>query len=103
MNSVRVWSLPVTKEKALKLWDLLERKISPAEAQDALFSLLGHEDLYAQFEGASPHEDVRPYILATLKEMLWNSPPCYRKAWQEDAWKICEAALYQRRLNELSA
>ena len=102
MSAVRVWSLPVTRDKALRLWDLLERKLEPKEAQEQLFTIFGHEDMFAQLEQAPAHEDMRPTILYFLKEMLWNPPACYRKAWQDDAWKICEAALYQKRMIALS-
>ncbi len=102
MSAVRVWSLPVTKDKALRLWDLLERKLEPSEAIDHLYFLFGHEEMFAEFEEAQPGTDVRPYILRYLKDMLRNPPPCYRKAWQDDAWKICEAAVYQRRIGALA-
>lgn len=102
MSGVRVWSLPVTKDKALKLWDLLERKLEPREALEHLFTLLGHEELFTQLENAPEGSDVRPYILRCLKEMLWNTPPSYRGAWQDEAWKICEATVYQQRFASLS-
>lgn len=92
----------MTKDKALKLWDLLERRLSPDEAREQLFALFGHEELFEEFDQADENADVRPSILKHLKDMLWNSPPCYRNAWQDEAWKICEAAVYQRRMTALS-
>lgn len=94
---LRVWSLPVTRDKALKLFDLLEAEIRPIEAKDHLFAILGHEGLFQQLDAAGPNEDVRPRIRRCLKEMLWNSPPCFRSAWQIDARRICEAVAYPER------
>lgn len=94
---MRVWSLPVTKEKALKLWHLLEYRIGPKEAENHLFSLLGHEGLFEQLSKSSHDEDVRPYIRQCLKDMLWESPPCYQNSWQAEAKAICKAAVYECR------
>ncbi len=102
MSGVRVWSLPVTRDKALKLWHLLEYKLEPKEALEHLFALLGHEELFAQLENANEDDDVRPCVRHYLKDMLWESPPCYRNAWQPEARQICKAAVYQQRLSALS-
>lgn len=102
MSSLRVWSLPVTRDKALKLWHLLEYKLEPKEALDHLFVLLGHEELFDELEKAAENDDVRPFVRRYLKNMLWESPPCYRNAWQPEARQICKAAVYQQRLSKLS-
>jgi len=102
MGDVRVWSLPVTKAKALKLWHLLEYKLEPKEALEHLFTLLGHEGLFEQLARANEYDDVRPQVRQCLKDMLWESPAIYRNAWQSEARQICKAAVYQQRLSALS-
>jgi hypothetical protein len=62
------WSAPYTKGQAEKVRDMLENPLSPAEAKDKLYDLLGNDDLFDEIQQYDRDEDVRPAVVKYIRD-----------------------------------
>ena len=87
------WAIPQTPKQAKKLQKLMAKPLSPKEAINTLYNLLGDDDLFdlilAEEEKFGTDCDVRIVVKKSLKEFLDNQENTV-EPWNEEAYKICQ-------------
>jgi hypothetical protein len=87
------WALPNTVKQAKELQKLVSKPLSPEDAKDKLYDLLGDDDLYdlieAEEERFGNDCDVRILVESSLSQFLKDKEYSV-KPWNKEAYKICQ-------------
>jgi len=101
------WSAPQTLHQAIKLYNLMSKPIRLTDAKDALYSLVGDDDLFDQLDDLltprkyeapyNPDFDVRPIVSRKLKEWMDHVEEAgWTRKWDSGALEIIKKLANKR-------
>lgn len=92
------WSLPNTKQKAMKLKKILSKPLSAEKAGDVLYDLTGDDSLYDMFDeliaDGEGKDDIRYMVVDKVKKWVKDfekDPSLFKDGFDKDAIKIIKA------------
>ena len=69
MRNEGTWAIPDTPKKKMTLKKILSKPLKAKDAEKAMYSIIGDDELFDAFDEAKPNEDVRSLIKSRMKEM----------------------------------
>jgi hypothetical protein len=69
MRNEGTWATPDTPKKKMTLKKILSKPLKAKDAEKAMYSIIGDDELFDAFDEAKPNEDVRSLIKSRMKEM----------------------------------